>query len=163
MAREQLQADEKSEASLLDRRSYLKLAGTAAAAVATGTNTALAASSSTGYGYGKYAQVPYGGVESSDSVPTIDRFSVSESEQLGDSRMMSVKWAVADADADLDVVEVVVHNGSADVNFSVQDVSGSSASGWELFQFPTGTTLDVDLRVKDAASNAAKDSKTITL
>lgn len=168
MARERLQADDQSEASLLDRRSYLKMAGTAAAAVAAGTGTATAAGPSVGYGEGKFGQMPYGGGDgspggSSPSAPTVERLDVSKSEKLGDDRMFSVKWAVADADADLDVVEVVVHEGLADVNFTVEDVSGGKASGWELFQFPVGSTLEVTLRAKDDADEVTKKTETVSL
>ncbi|WP_276302497.1 hypothetical protein [Halorussus lipolyticus] len=161
MAREQTQAD-RQEASLLDRRSYLKMAGSAAAAVAVGSGTGTAADPASGFGEGGYGQVAYGG-RTAGSAPTVERFSVSKSEQLGDSRMFSVRWAVADADGDLDVVEVVVSDGSADVNFSVEDVTGASASGWELFQFPVGTLLDVTLRATDADDRVVKRSETITL
>lgn len=166
MARERMKADDTAETSLLDRRSYLKMAGTAAAAVAAGSGSATAASSTVGFGEGQYGQMPYGGGSSdgsSGSAPTIDKFTLSKSEQLGDDRMFSVNWEVADPDADLDVVEVVVHQGVDDVNFSVQDVSGDSASGWELFQFPIGSTLDVTLRAKDATNKVTKDSQTISL
>lgn len=161
MAREKMDA-EQEEASLLDRRSYLKMAGAAAATVATGAGNVSAADSSTGYGAGGFGETPYGG-GAAESAPTIEQFSVSKSDQLGDSRMFSVQWEVADADADLDVVEVVVSESSADVNFSVQNVSGGSADGWEIFQFPVGTPLDVTLRAKDAGGRAVKNSKTITL
>lgn len=161
MARERLQADDEAETSLLDRRSYLKLAGSAAAAVAAGSGSASAAESA-GFGEGGYGQVAFGGGAAA-SAPTVDRFDVSKSEQLGDDRMFSVKWAVADTDGDLDVVEVVVHEGAADVNFSVTDVSGQSGSGWDLFQFPVGSTLDVTLRAKDEGDRVVKESQTITL
>ncbi|UPV76308.1 hypothetical protein M0R89_19285 (plasmid) [Halorussus limi] len=161
MAREQFKADDEAETSLLDRRSYLKLAGSAAAAVAAGSGGATAAESA-GFGEGGYGQVAFGG-GAAESAPTVQRFDVSKSEQLGDDRMFSVKWAVADTDADLDVVEVVVHEGTADVNFSVTDVSGKSASGWDLFQFPVGSTLDVTIRAKDAGNRVVKQSQSITL
>jgi len=162
MARERANAD-RQEASLLDRRSYLKMAGTAAAAVTVGVGNGVAATPSDSYGASGYGQTPYGGSNSAGTPPTIEGFAVSKSDQLGESRIFSVKWKVADSDEDLDVVEVVVNNGPADVNFSVQDVSGRSASGWELFQFPIGTSLDVTLRVEDSAGSAIKESKTVTL
>jgi len=161
MAREQLKADDETETSLLDRRSYMKLAGSAAAAVAAGSGGATAAEP-VGFGEGGYGQMAFGG-GAAESAPTVERFDVSKSEQLGDDRMFSVKWAVADADADLDVVEVVVHQGTADVNFSVSDVSGTNDSGWDLFQFPVDSTLDVTLRAKDEGNRVVKQSKTITL
>jgi len=161
MAREQLKADDETETSLLDRRSYMKLAGSAAAAVAAGSGSATAAEP-VGFGEGGYGQMAYGG-GAAESAPTVERFDVSKSERLGDDRMFSVKWAVADADADLDVVEVVVHQGTADVNFSVSDVSGTKDSGWDLFQFPVDSTLDVTLRAKDEGDRVVKQSKTISL
>jgi hypothetical protein len=100
--------------------------------------------------------------QSSESL-AIERFEVSKSGELGEDRVFSVKWAAADSDSNLDVVEVVVNDGASDVNFSVQDVSGSSASGWELFQFPVGSTLDVSLKIEDSNDNVVKESKTITL
>jgi hypothetical protein len=161
MAREQANADQQ-EASLLDRRSYLKMAGSAAAAVAAGTGNVSAADSPGGFGEGGYGQTVYGG-GAAGAAPTVEKFTVSKSDQLSDSRMFSVKWGVADTDADLDVVEVVVNDGSADVDFSVENVSGKSASGWKLFQFPVGTPLDVTLRAKDAGGRTVKRAKTITL
>lgn len=166
MARERLEADDPSEASLLDRRSYLKMAGTAAAAVAAGSANATAAGQSVGYGEGQYGQMAYGGGTSggpSESAPTVERFDVSTSERLGDDRMFSVNWTVSDAGADLDVVEVVVHEGVTDVNFSVLDVSGGRASGWELFKFPVGSDLDVTIRAKDATDKVAKKTQTLSL
>ncbi|NEU58089.1 hypothetical protein FXF75_15490 [Halorussus sp. MSC15.2] len=97
------------------------------------------------------------------AAPSVERFDVSTSNKLGGDRMFSVKWAAADADGDLDTVEAVVNDGSTDVNFAVNDVSGSSASGWELFQFPAGTTMDVTLRVKDAAGSVTKRNQSISL
>jgi hypothetical protein len=162
MARERLKAhDDEEETSLLDRRSYLKLAGSAAAAVAAGSGSATAAES-VGFGEGGYGQVAFGG-GAAESAPSVERFDVSKSEQLGEDRMFSVKWAVADTDGDLDAVEVVVHEGAADVNFSVTDASGKSQSGWDLFQFPVGSTLDVTLRAKDEGDRVVKQSQTITL
>lgn len=95
--------------------------------------------------------------------PDVDRFNVTKSEQLGEDRMFSVQWAVSDVENGLETVEVVVVENTADVNFAVTNVAGESASGWDLFQFPIGTELDVTLRVTDAAENATKQSKTITL
>lgn len=143
MAREQLNAEKGSEESLLDRRSYLRLASSAVAAVATGTGVAASSDSS--------------------SSPTVDRFTISKSEPLGSNQMFVVKWGIADADEDLDVVEVAVTDGNSDLDFSVEDVSGASASGWEMFQFPTDRTLDVHLRAKDSAGNVTKNSQSVTL
>ena len=95
--------------------------------------------------------------------PAIDRFDVSPSDRLGDKRMFSVRWAVSAADDALDTVEVVAVEGTADMNFAVTDVGGASASGWDLFQFPVGTELDVNLRAKDAAGNVTKRTKSVTL
>ncbi len=95
--------------------------------------------------------------------PTVERFDVSKSETLGEDRMFSVKWAAADADADLDTVELVVNDGSADLNFAVEDASGGDASGWKLFQFPAGSTVDVILRVTDESGNVTKRSKSVAL
>lgn len=161
MARERLKADDEAETSLLDRRSYLKLAGSAAAAVAAGSGSATAAETY-GYGEGGYGQMAYGG-GSAESAPTVERFDISKSEELGGDRQFSVRWAVADADGDLDVVEIVVHEGQADVNFAVADVSGSEGSGWQLFQFPVDSTLDVTIRAKDQGDRVVKQSQTITL
>jgi hypothetical protein len=95
--------------------------------------------------------------------PNIDRFDVNKSEQLGDGRMFSVQWAVSAADEELDSVEVVASETDNDLNFTVNDASGENASGWDLFQFPVGTELNVTLRVKDAADNVTKETKNITL
>lgn len=143
MAREQEGTQKRSEASLLDRRSYLRLAGSAVAAVASGSAAAAA--------------------QSDSSSPTIDRFDISKSSQLGSNQMFSVQWAASAGNEDLDVVEVVVNGSDTDLDLSVQDVSGASASGWELFQFPLGTALDVHIRVKDVAGNVTKQSKTVRL
>ncbi|WP_135825286.1 hypothetical protein [Halorussus ruber] len=99
-------------------------------------------------------------VESSG--PAIDRFDVTKSEQLGDDRMFSVRWAVSGTDNGLETVEVVAAEGT-DINFSVNDASGDSASGWDLFQFPVGTSLEVNLRVEDTAGNTTKQTQSITL
>jgi hypothetical protein len=163
MARERTQAHEHAEASLLDRRSYLKLAGSAVAATTAASSAGTAGTATVGYGAGGYGQSPYGGGTGSNPAPTIDEFTVSESDRLGDDRMFSVQWAVSDDSGDLDTVEVTVVEGTADVNFSVTDVGGSSASGWELFQFPVGSTVDVTLRVKDADSQVAKKTRTLSL
>jgi len=45
----------------------------------------------------------------------------------------------------------------------VNDASGENASGWDLFQFPAGTELDVTLRAKDVAENVTKETKNVTL
>ncbi|WP_157971727.1 hypothetical protein [Halorussus litoreus] len=163
MARERLAAND-SEASLLDRRSYLKLAGSAVAAVGA-TSGMGSAQTDAGYGAGGYGQVPYGGGEAdaTDSTPTIDEFTVSSSERLGEDRMFSVRWAASDPAEDLDTVEVVVAKTSSDVNFEVTDVTGGSASGWELFQFPVGSSIDVTIRAKDEAGSVSKESKSISL
>lgn len=164
MARERLAAND-SEASLLDRRSYLKLAGSAVAAVGATSGMGSAQTADTGYGAGGYGQVPYGGGESdsTDSTPTIDEFTVSTSERLGEDRMFSVQWAASDPAEDLDTVEVVVAKTAADVNFEVTDVGGASASGWELFQFPIGSSIDVTIRAKDEAGNVTKKTESVAL
>lgn len=95
--------------------------------------------------------------------PSVDRFEVAKSEQLGTDRMFSVRWAVSDAENGLDTVEVVVAESVSNVNFAVTNATGETASGWDLFQFPTGTELDVNLRVTDAAGNVTEQSKTVTL
>lgn len=95
--------------------------------------------------------------------PTIDSFQISKSQKLGDDRMFSVNWDVSDDDANLDVVETSVAEGATSMNFSVTDISGKSASDWDLFQFPIGSALDVTLRVKDADGNVTKETKSITL
>jgi hypothetical protein len=100
-------------------------------------------------------------VESSG--PGVDRFDVTKSEQLGSDRMFSVQWAVSAADEGLDSVEVVATQDASNVNFAVTDASGESASGWDLFQFPVGTELDVNLRAKDAAGDVTTKTKSITL
>lgn len=166
MARERTHADDRTEASLLDRRSYLKLAGSAVAATAaTSTVGTAQAQSPVGFGQSGYGQSPYGGgsTDPDDPVPTVEEFTVSRSERLGDDRMFSVQWAVADEAGDLDAVEVVVVDGDANVNFSVSDVSGSSASGWKLFQFPIGSDVDVSVRVTDSAGNVTKETETVSL
>lgn len=162
MARERKKANEEVEASLLDRRSYLKLAGTAVAAVAASSANATAADSS-GYGAGGFGEGEYGSSGPTNPAPTIERFDVAKSEQLGDSRMFTVKWAVADAGEDLDVVEIVVASGPSDVDFSVFDVAGAKASDYTIFQFPVGTTLDVTVKVTDAAGTVTKDTRTVSL
>jgi hypothetical protein len=93
----------------------------------------------------------------------IDQLDVTKSEQLGDDRMFSVQWAVSNATNGLDTVEVVAAQDSANVNFSVTNASGESASGWDLFQFPVGSSLDVTVRAKDADGNVSKETKSITL
>lgn len=95
--------------------------------------------------------------------PTVDRFDVAKSQQLGDNSMFSVRWAVSAADAELDTVEVVTAETADDLNFAVTDVGGESASDWDLFQFPVGTELDVTLRATDAEENVTRDTRTITL
>ncbi len=77
--------------------------------------------------------------------------------------MVTVKWEVADSGNDLDVVEVVVGDGSYNLNFAVTDVTGGSASGWDIFQFPIGTSLNVSLKVTDTAGNTTQQSKSVTL
>jgi len=96
------------------------------------------------------------------SGPAVDRFDVSKSRELGTDRMFSVNWEVSKEENELDVVEVSVVE-STNTNFSVNDVSGKSASGWELFQFPVGSEIDVNIRAKDTAGNTTKKIKTVTL
>ena len=165
MARERLKAREQAEESLLDRRSYLKLAGTAVAATTAASSAGAAQTATVGFGAGGFGQSPYGGGSSDpkNPIPAVDQFTVSPSDKLGDNRMFSVKWGVSDQHGDLDVVEVVVVDDAGSINFSVVDVGGASASGWELFQFPVDSTVDVTVRVKDSAGNVSKDSKTVTL
>ena len=98
-----------------------------------------------------------------DGSPSIDDFTISMSEQLGENRMFTVKWSVADPTADLDTVEVVTVQNITSMNFAVTDVSGASASGWNLFQFPVGSTLNVTLRVTDQEGTVTKETKKITL
>lgn len=134
----------------------------AAIAAAIGSNRATA-QTTVGYGEGGYGNSPYGGSEPEPGVPAIDSFGVFPSDDLGDDRMVSVKWGVSDTEGDLESVEVVVDDGSYNLNFSVSDVSGGSASGWDLFQFPIGTELNVNLKVTDMAGNSTKQRKTVTL
>ena len=106
------------------------------------------------------------GGSSSDSTTgsiQIDRFEVVKSETLGDDRMFSVRWAVSSSNQELDTVEIVAAKDILNQNFEVIDVSGRNASGWDLFQFPVGTELNVSLRAQDTAGNVAKDTKSITL
>jgi hypothetical protein len=98
-----------------------------------------------------------------ETPPTIAEFEISKSEQLGDDRMFSVQWAVKDANHDLDTVEVVVAESPLSFNFAVTDVSGTTASGWEMFQFPIGSNLEVTLRVTDGRGDVTRTKKTITL
>ena len=165
MAREQMKAREDEESSLLDRRSYLKLAGSAVAATAASSGVGAAQTDSVGFGGGGFGQSPYGGGSSGSTnpVPTIDTFTVSKSDQLGDDRMFSVQWAVSDEAGDLDSVEVVVIDETSSMNFGVTQVSGASASGYDIFQFPMGSTIDVTVRVKDSAGNVSKNTKTVSL
>lgn len=95
--------------------------------------------------------------------PAIDSFDVSESQKLGDDRMFSVNWDVSAGDANLDVVEIAVAESDMDMNFSVTNVSGRNASDWDLFQFPIGSALDVNIRVKDDNGTVTKETKRITL
>jgi hypothetical protein len=142
MARERQNVERCTDESLLNRRSYLKLSASAAAAVAAGAS---------GVGAAETAS------------PTIDRFGVTKSRQLGTDQMFAVQWSVSDADGNLDVVEVVVNDGAEDLSFAVEDVNGGSASGWKLFQFGVGQTLDVNLNVKDDDGNVTSDSTAVTL
>jgi len=142
MARERQNVERCTDESLLNRRSYLKLSASAAAAVAAGASSAAAAETGS---------------------PTIDQFGVTKSQQLGTDQMFAVQWSVSDVDENLDVVEVVVDDGAEDLSFAVEDVSGGSASGWKLFQFGVGQTLDVHLKVKDRDGNVASDSTAVTL
>jgi len=162
MAREQQRLERQTDESLLfDRRSYLALAGSAIAA-AVGADS-VQAQTEIGYGEAGYGESPYGGGETESSVPTINSFSLATSEELGDDRMVTVKWDVEDSGNDLDVVEVVVSDGSYNLNFAVTDVSGGSASGWDIFQFPIGTSLNVSLKVIDTAGNTTQQSKSVAL
>ena len=163
MARERLAAND-SEASLLDRRSYLKLAGSAVAATAASSGLGTAQTDVVGYGEGGYGTSPYGGGSSNDSnpIPTIDEFTLSKSEQLGSDRMFSVRWAVSDEAEDLDSVEVVV-NADSGMNFEVTPAAGANASGWELFQFPVGSTVDVTVRVTDESGHVSTERKSVSL
>ncbi|USZ69747.1 polysaccharide lyase (plasmid) [Halorussus salilacus] len=95
--------------------------------------------------------------------PDIDRFEISKSQQLGDDRMFSVQWAVSENEDELDTVEVVVAEDEENMNFAVTDVSGESASGWDLFQFPVDTGLEVTLRAEDGGENVTTQTETITL
>lgn len=95
--------------------------------------------------------------------PNVDRFDITKSEQLGSDRMFSVRWAISADSEELDTVEVVANEGGSDLNFEVTDVAGNEASGWDLFQFPVGTELEVNLRARDASDNVTKATKTITL
>lgn len=158
-------AKDDAEESLLDRRSYLKLAGSAVAATAASSAAGSAETEVVGYGGGGFGQSSYGGGSSgtTNPVPTIDEFTIAKSEQLGTDRMFTVKWSVSDEAEDLDAVEVVVIDDTAEMNFAVTEVSGASASGWKVFQFPVDSTVDVTLRVTDSAGNVSKDTKTVTL
>ncbi|NHN61427.1 MULTISPECIES: polysaccharide lyase [Halorussus] len=95
--------------------------------------------------------------------PAVDNVKISKSETLGDNRMFSVNWSVSDPDGNLDTVEVSVVENDLDMNFSVTDVKGSGASGWDLFQFPVGSDLDVTVRAKDGDGHATKTTRNITL
>jgi hypothetical protein len=164
MARERLAAND-TEESLLDRRSYLKLAGSAVAATAASSAVGSAETDVVGYGGGGFGTSPYGGGDSgtTNPLPVIDEFTVSPSERLGDDRMFSVRWSASNEAGDLDAVELVVVDDAANVNFSVTDASGANASGWELFQFPIDSAVDVTVRVTDSAGNVTKETKSVTL
>lgn len=101
--------------------------------------------------------------ETPANAPTIQNFTVSPSDQLGDNRMFSVQWEVADADGDLSLVEVVVSGPDLSLNFSTTQVSGKTASGWDLFQFPAGQAYDVTIRVSDQDNVVGKEQQTIQL
>lgn len=163
MARERLASKQQAEESLLDRRSYLKMAGTAAAAVAATAPASAADDSTIGFGEGGYGQTKYGGGTPTGNSPAIEQFRVKTSQRLGSNRMFSVRWAVSDPDENLDVVEVAVNTGPGNVNFSVTNVDGAKASNWDLFQFPIGTRAEVSVRVEDASGNTAKRTKTVAL
>lgn len=95
--------------------------------------------------------------------PTVTEFDISISSTLDDDRIFTVNWGVEDVNHDLDTVEVVVSESSLSFNFAVTDVSGTTASGWDMFQFPIDSTLDVSLRVTDGRGNTTRTKKTITL
>ena len=98
-----------------------------------------------------------------EHAPSIGTFSVTKSEQLGSERMITVRWSVSDADGDLDTVEIVTAEDLSSLNFAVTDVDGANASGWELFQFPVGASVDVTLRATDGAGNVTDRTKTVSL
>jgi beta-glucanase (GH16 family) len=100
---------------------------------------------------------------STSSDPTIESVTVSKSSTLGDDKMFVVRWNAADAAENLDSVEVQVVKDTTQMNFEVTDVSGASASGWDIFQFPTGSTVDVIVTAQTSNGGSAKQTKTVTL
>lgn len=166
MARKKARNDE-PEASLLDRRTFLQAAGAAvASAAAVGAGSGSATAVSAGYGSGGYGTVAYGGSPvqpSAGSPPFIDSFTLTKSEQLGANRQLVVKWDVGDEDGDLETVEVTAVAGAKSMNFDVKKVSGSRDTGWKIFKFKVGTSLDVTLRVTDGAGNVETRTESVTL
>lgn len=99
------------------------------------------------------------------TAPTVERFAVAEAGSPNPHAEITVEWAVADGDGDLDTVDVnVVEAGGAVVDGSRHDVGGADAAGTDSFKIKhaRGATFDVRLTVADGAGGTASAARTVT-
>lgn len=170
MARDEAARDATEEASLVDRRSYMKLFGVAATPIAVSGAAAESASaeSPTGYGADGYGRGGYGESTTdspSTTAPVIDVFEVSERGSRNPHAEINATWQVSDADGDLRQVAVEVRDADGTVRRSTSvGVSGESASGAPSFRIKKGggATYDCVLEVTDAAGRTASRTRTVT-
>ena len=108
------------------------------------------------------------GTSSSDGAPTVDSLSASEVETDDSDAEFDVDWAVSDADADLESVDLVLTDdtdGETEDSATVS-VGGDAASGTTRLVAAgddgSGNDYTVDLTVADAAGNETTDSAAVT-
>lgn len=164
MARETTRENQRAT-SVLGRRSYLKLAGmalaTTGAAAAVG-DTATAATDIDDENVATADEQTFSKT-TANGEPEITTFTISKSKHGGSDRLFRVMWAATDGKRDLETVKVTTaENGSA-MNSNLTPVSGGSAAGWEIFQSPAGTTLDVDVQLTDATGMVTTETQTVAL
>jgi len=160
--------ERRDEDSSLNRRTYLKLAGSAAvpAAVA-GAASGTAAASESGFGTGGYGLGGYGssgGAEpTTNAAPSVDEVLISESSPPNPHAEVTAFWAVSDEDEDLNTVVVSVYDESRRVDSETISVRGATASGSNDFCIKKGAEQTFDVVVSVVDSRGEECSKTGTV
>ncbi|MFC6721148.1 Ig-like domain-containing protein [Halobacteriaceae archaeon SHR40] len=102
--------------------------------------------------------------ETSSSVPSIDRFSISEAGRPNPHADITTVWNVSDADGDLASVEIEVADSTGTVQGVTWTVSGKMASDTDTFKIKDGDgkTFDVSIVVTDTAGESAAETVSVT-
>lgn len=99
--------------------------------------------------------------DSSESLPIINRFSVSEAGRPDPHAEITVVWDVTDPDKDLASINIEMTNS---IKGQTRTVSGSHASDVDSFSIKQGDgqTFDVSFTLTDTAGNSVTETKSVT-